>query len=85
MRGVRGEHVTVDTDGGQRVRIELSELGARRLMLALGVHTKRYGPEVSQLLTGLARLLIGSPTSALETSHPHGPGHPCPLCEEVFR
>lgn len=68
-----------------RVEIELTGLGARRLMLALGVNTSRYGPEVKALLDGLVRVLIRAPHSTLETSHPHGPACACPHCEEAFR
>lgn len=68
-----------------RVEIELTNLGARRLMLGLGVNTSRYGPEVKSLLDGLCRLLIRAPHSTLETSHPHGPRCPCLHCRQAFR
>ena len=71
--------------GDDTVLLDLSGLAARRLMLGLGVHTRRYGPEVSALLTGLARLILKAPTSSLETGGPHGPGCSCKHCEEAFR
>jgi len=67
-----------------KVEITLTDLAARRLVLALGVNTARYGPEMKALLDGLAKLLFGIPSSGLESSHPHGPGHPCGHCRKVF-
>jgi len=79
-----GVQVTYDP-GQDSVQIELTGLAARRLMLALGMHTKRYGPEVAGLLAVLTRLLIGVDSTAIETHHPHGRACPCPHCREVFR
>ena len=64
--------------------LDLSGLAARRLMLALGMNTKRYGPEVSALLAGLCKLLIGVPTEAVEQASPHGSECTCGHCGEVF-
>lgn len=69
---------------GDRVEISLTDLGARRLMLALGVNTARYGPEIKALLDGLSKVLLGLPSAGFEQSHPHGPGCPCGYCEEAF-
>jgi hypothetical protein len=72
---------------GDTVRITMSNLGARRLMLGLGVNTDRYGPEVRQLLDQLAINLLGVQRgrSGLESSTPHRRGHPgCQLCVEIF-
>jgi len=75
--------VAIEADG-TRVVIDLTDLGARRLMLSLALHTDRYGPEVSCLLAGLTRLLIGVDTSAIERSHPHGPNCTCRACREAY-
>jgi hypothetical protein len=78
----RGD-VELRTDG-RRVQIELTELGARRLLLSLALHTNRYGPEVTDLLAGLTRLLIGVETTAIERSSPHGPGCTCLACRQAY-
>lgn len=78
----RGD-VELWTDG-RRVQIELTELGARRLMLSLAMHTDRYGPEVSDLLSGLCRLLIGVNSTAIERSNPHGPDCTCLACRQAY-
>lgn len=78
-----GVTITRNEDGS--VHLCLSDLAARRLMLGLGVNTRRYGPEVSNLLNGLCRLLIGVNSTAIETHTPHGRACPCPHCKEVFR
>ena len=81
-----GPGVTIKYDPvDDAVTLELTGLAARRLILALGLNTKRYGPEVSALLAGLCKLLLGVPTEAIEQSHPHGPGCSCPHCGETFQ
>jgi len=75
--------VAIEVDG-RRVVLDLTDLGARRLMLSLALHTDRYGPEVSTLLAGLTRLLIGVDSSAIERSHPHGPACPCLACHQAY-
>lgn len=73
--------VQVDLGDGPypNVQLTLGNLAARRLLLALGMGTRRYGPEVKAVCDGLATLLVGT-TSGKETAHPHGPGHDCPTC-----
>ena len=81
----RGPGVEVTYDpGNDSVVLALSGLAARRLMLALGVNTKRYGPEISALLTGLTKLLVGVPSGATEQANPHGRDCTCGHCEEAF-
>jgi hypothetical protein len=75
--------VAIESDG-KRVVIDLTELGARRLMLSLAMYTDRYGPEVSGLLTGLSRLLIGVSSTAIERSNPHGPDCTCLACRQAY-
>lgn len=77
--------VVVEQSPSGPITVVLSDLGARRLMLALGVNTARYGPEIKALLDGLSKVLLGLPSAGFEQSHPHGPGCPCDYCEEAFR
>ena len=67
----------------RQVQLTLSNLAARRLMLAFGVNTARHGPEVKAILTGLNLLLIGI-ASGEETANPHGPDCPCSMCKEIY-
>lgn len=80
-----GPGVTIKHDpADDLVTLELSGLAARRLMLGLAINTKRYGPEVESLLSGLCKLLVGVSTGVVETSHPHGKPNHCAYCLEVF-
>lgn len=49
----------VNDGSGPPVQLTLSNLAARRLLLALGMNGKRYSPQVQAITDGLSMLLIG--------------------------
>jgi hypothetical protein len=79
-----GLGVMVRTDPDGTVDLRLGDLAARRLILGLGVNTKRYGPEVTAILAALCRQKLGIMPGAIDQTSPHGYGCWCINCKIIF-